>query len=210
MPSSKETEVKFAVRLLAPIRQMLLELGIPAGLEAVFEQNWRFDDSGRTLTARGAVLRLRRDQGNHLTLKQQTTDELTRTEIDIQISDLESCRRLLEGLGYEQMAAYEKRRETYRLGDTLVMLDELPFGCFVEIEGDGIDLLKATTKRLGLDWSRRIPESYVQLFEAVRQAAGLESPEATFSSLSSLRLDAIHLLGLEDAAASPSRDGRRP
>lgn len=210
MPSSTETEVKFAVAHLTPLRKKLAEFGAPDRAEVVFEQNWRFDDADRTLTGRGEVLRLRRDQGNHLTFKRQTPDDLTRTEIDMQVSDLESARRLLEALGFEQMAAYEKRRETYRIGDTLVMLDELPFGCFVEIEGERPAQLKVVAEQLDLDWNRKIPDSYLQLFEAVRQAAGLETQEATFAELSRLGLDALKLLGLEDAAMTPTSGGRRP
>lgn len=208
MPPFTETEAKFAVGSLAPIRQKLTDLGSPAESGAVFEQNWRFDDSAHTLSARGDVLRLRRDEVAHLTFKQRTPDELTRTEIDIQVSDLESARRLLEGLGYGQIAAYEKRRETYRLGDSVVLLDELPFGCFVEIEGEGVPQIKEAAESLGLDWARRVPRSYHQLFQAVRQAAGLETQEATFSSLAQMGLDAIRLLGLEDAASTPTSGGR--
>ena len=42
---------------------------------------------------------------------------------------------ILEALGYYPALVYEKRRETWRLGETEIVVDELPFGLFMEIEG---------------------------------------------------------------------------
>ena len=42
---------------------------------------------------------------------------------------------ILDALAYSPTLVYEKRRATWRLGATEVVIDELPFGWFVEIEG---------------------------------------------------------------------------
>ena len=57
---------------------------------------------------------------------------------------------------------YEKRRETWSLAGAEVVIDELPFGLFVEIEGDEPDILKAE-KLLGLDSDGGVQEPYPTL-----------------------------------------------
>jgi len=50
-------------------------------------------------------------------------------------------RSILERLGFVPVLIYEKRRETWLTNGVEIVLDELPFGLFMEIEGDeaGID-----------------------------------------------------------------------
>lgn len=42
---------------------------------------------------------------------------------------------ILDALGFTPAVVYEKRRETWALGKTEIVIDELPFGLFMEIEG---------------------------------------------------------------------------
>ena len=43
---------------------------------------------------------------------------------------------ILDAMGFMPALVYEKRRETWALGKTEIVIDELPFGLFMEIEGD--------------------------------------------------------------------------
>jgi adenylate cyclase class IV len=44
--------------------------------------------------------------------------------------------KIIESLGYVLQFTYEKYRTTYFIDDAYIMLDELPDGLFVEIEGN--------------------------------------------------------------------------
>ena len=58
---------------------------------------------------------------------------------------------ILEALGFTPALVYEKRRQTWRLGKTEIVIDVLPFGLFMEIEGRATEIkaveAKARTER---------------------------------------------------------------
>ena len=43
---------------------------------------------------------------------------------------------ILQALGFQPGLVYEKRRTRWQVGDAKVVVDELPFGLFMEIEAD--------------------------------------------------------------------------
>ena len=138
----QETEVKFYVGNLAKIETKLIELGAHLIQPRVHETNLRFDTSERTLRNEGKVLRLRHDESSKMTFKSGATAHngiLSRKEIEFGVESFEAARALIESLGYEVMVFYEKYRMTYELAGLHIMLDELPYGDFVEIEGDAFD-----------------------------------------------------------------------
>jgi adenylate cyclase class 2 len=47
---------------------------------------------------------------------------------------------ILADLGYRPKVVYEKKRETWRLGAAEIVIDELPFGLFMEIEGSETEI----------------------------------------------------------------------
>ncbi|NTW92513.1 MAG: hypothetical protein HGA40_03605, partial [Methanoregulaceae archaeon] len=73
-----------------------------------------------------------------------------------EIYDLEAARAMLLGLGFVLIFIYDKYRQVLALEDTLIMLDELPFGSFVEIEGPSLQAIGRSAAALGLDWDRRV------------------------------------------------------
>ena len=202
---ASEIEVKFHVGDLEAMRPRLLELGGRVAVGRRFERNWRFDLPDGSLTARGAVLRLRLDPAARLTFKERTEQPERREEIEFGVDDLQAAMAFLSGLGYLQIGLYEKYRETFSLGDCLVMLDQLPFGNFIEIEGPSRASLQKTAERLGLRWELQVRQSYLELFEALR--AKLEQPveQASFSAFFDLPPVGPQLLGLQDAG-----EGRLP
>jgi adenylate cyclase class 2 len=70
--------------------------------------------------------------------------------------------KIIERLGYRLTAVYEKRRKYWQFGDVEVVLDELPFGQFMEIEGTIEDIGK-TESLLGLKEIEREPRGYPRL-----------------------------------------------
>ena len=149
----------------ARLRGVLGELGARDEGE-VFEVNTLYGGNG--LDAGRRALRLRREGARRavLTYKERPGSEpeaiKRRHEIETEVADAAAAAALLEALGYSAALVYEKRRATYQLGGAEVVLDELPFGWFVEIEGEEIDILDAE-RRLELTTAEHVHETYPEL-----------------------------------------------
>lgn len=189
--SDVEIEVKFYVISLKNIENKIKELGGTLVQERCFESNLRFDTGDQRLRNLRHVLRLRKDTQNILTFKGAAeSGKLVsiRQEIEVVVDDFATTRALLEGLGYEVIMEYEKFRTTYSLLDTLVVLDELPYGDFIEIEGPDGKSIQKVARNLNLNWKERVMTSYTYLFEALRKMrVELEGKQLTFSDLKGLR-----------------------
>ena len=196
---SQEIEAKFAVRHLQQVRERLLQSGARVRSSRALERNWRFDDRQEGLTGRGEVLRVRQDDSAYLTFKRGADGELERTELTVAVEDTGITREILQALGYEVIAVYEKYREVFVLDPVEVMLDELPFGAFVEIEGDAPSTIRAAADRLGLDWDLRVNASYLELFQRVKHERGLDMRDATFEAFAEIDDLTLGTLGLSDA-----------
>jgi len=167
-----EIEAKLKVESLQEVEIRLAELKAEF-LEEQSQIDYYFDDAHGGLTKADRCLRLRRQ----LTKEQETIfltykgpkekDQLKkRQEIEIEVGDVDSTRKLLSALGYDQALVVEKKRRIYRLGGCVVALDELPLlGSFVEIEGSDNEKIVSVQRDLGLIDSPHIPESYASLME---------------------------------------------
>jgi len=197
MPDSgQETEAKFYVRDLERIRKSLESLDAHLIQPRVLEMNLRFDFPNASLRAEGRVLRLRRDRQARLTYKggnKNTQGVLSREEIEFVVEDFEKAKMFLEALGYQQIFYYEKYRTTFELGKTLVMLDELPYGTFVEIEGESEETIRALSERLALSWEATIERSYSALFEHIHKSMHLPFQDLSFANFAGIKIDATHL-----------------
>jgi len=165
-----EIEAKLKVESHEEIIKKLAELGAEF-TEEQLQTDYYFDDADRTLTKADRCLRLRRLlTGNRekilLTYKgaKQKNRFKKRLEIEIEIEDGDSGRRLFSELGYKQLLVIEKKRRIWRLGRCEVALDELPLlGRFVEIEGPEEGKIAEVQKNLGLAHLPHITESYASL-----------------------------------------------
>lgn len=183
--NNQEIEAKFAVRDLAPIQARLLEMGAVCIATRQMEFNLRYDAPDGHLSATGQVLRLRRYDDIRLTYKGpglRSEGVLERTEIETTLGDFDSARQILESLGYTPIFLYEKYRAIWQLGENHVMLDEMPFGKFVEIESPDSEGVRALARRLGLDPHTSIPASYQALFERARVTRRLTFSDITFAN----------------------------
>jgi len=154
------------------------------------ETNLRFDTQTGDLQRDGRVLRLRRDDAVHLTYKEDgrlTAGAHDRREIEFTVSDHDLARQFIEALGYEIIFTYEKYRTTWELDGAHIMLDEMPYGNFVEIEGK-LDGLKPIAEKLGLNWSAAVPAGYFALFEHMRHAKGLSFSDLSFRNFVGLEI----------------------
>lgn len=203
----REIEAKFYVSRLELIRRRALRLGGRLSARRHLESNWHFDLPGDPLAKQHSLLRLRRDKATTLAFKQHGRSIESREELELQVADSAAAVALLAALGYRVVASYEKYRREYSLGPIQVMLDELPFGNFVEIEGPTLQLVRGQAGRLGLAWSRRVRSTYLELLDQLRQQHSLRFREGSFdrfAALPEVRADAI---GLRDAVR-PEVDDR--
>ena len=182
-----EIEVKYAVADLLAIEKRLKAIGAQLIQARIFEANLRFDDRDGSLGKTASVLRLRLDTAARLTYKGPSVFEAgvrDRLEIEFVVSDFYAARSFLEALGYKVIMTYEKYRAMYNLGEVIVTLDELPYGCFVEIEGPDADSLRVVNQQLGLDWDAAVPESYSEIFARLKQAKGWDFRDLSFENFS--------------------------
>lgn len=184
---SIEKEVKFYLQNLPGLQNRLREMGATCVSAQTHEYNLRFDTPDRQLGAKGQVLRLRKDSNTHLTYKgpsDPNSSIAVRTEIEILVGDFDQTKALLEALGFKVFIVYEKYRTTFRIGVCEVMLDEMPFGNFAEIEGPGEESIQQTGLALGLNWDARSTMSYLVLFATLTKNRHLSSEHILFHDLS--------------------------
>ena len=129
-----------------------------------FEVNTLY--SGERLEMGSCVLRLRRiGKRGILTYKQRfpsNSDIKYQREDETRVDDPDAMEAILEALGFEPALVYEKCRETWTLGKTEIVIDELPFGLFMEIEGDETSIRDIEGK-LAIKRLRAEPATYPQL-----------------------------------------------
>jgi len=194
--STQEIEAKFYVLELERIRARLREMKAHLIQERVLETNIRFDLPDSRLRNEGRVLRLRRDTEVRFTYKGPSKNEqgvLSRTEIEFTVGDFEKAKEFLKALGYQSILYYEKFRTTYDVEKTHIMLDELPYGNFIEIEGEKIELIREVSDQLSLNWDTAIAASYHELFDRVCSNLNLSSRILSFESFAGIQVDPVHL-----------------
>jgi adenylate cyclase class 2 len=194
--SNQELEAKFYLTNLDGLRETLKVLEANLVQPRTYERNLRFDTPEGVLTQSAQVLRLRRDTANRLTYKGpgEIRDGVSaRTEIEFTVGDFENARKLLEALGYQVSMIYEKYRTVYDFNGVLVTLDEMPFGCFAEIEGPDGERIQAVCHQLGLIWELRTLQSYTLLFQIVKKSLDLHFRDLTFESFAEMEVKPSHL-----------------
>lgn len=191
MDAPLEVEVKFHLPEPGLMRDRLLAAGaVSSGRQ--FETNIRFEDASGGLRERGILLRLRRDDRARLTFKSTPSRPdpqfKVHRELEVVVDDFAICQGILEGLGFHPDQSYEKWRETFVLDHTDCLIDTMPFGVFLEIEGEKPDI-RGMANRLGLRWEERILLNYLEIFEIIRQEQGLEFTDITFENFSTVRVE---------------------
>lgn len=199
---NQEIEAKFYVSNLDKIIERLHELKAQLIQPRVLETNIRFDLPDASLRSERRVLRLRRDTEARLTYKDPSQNEqgvLSRREIEFTVEDYDKAKHFLGALGYQPIFFYEKYRMTYTFSQTSevlahIMLDELPYGNFVEIEGESLDDIQAVAGKLNLKWNTAIARSYNALFERLcTTRPNLDATQLTFTALNGLNIKAEEL-----------------
>lgn len=204
MNTHLEIEVKFFLADTQSIRQAILDLGA-VSLGRFFEINLRFDDKDKTLLKKKCLLRLRKDQKCRLTFKSPVDDEKPVTasgtkpreqfkifnEIEIEVDDFDTTTSLLNALGFHAVQRYEKYRETFVLGHTELCIDSMPYGDFLEIEGEKSAIV-AIAERLGLVWENRITANYLEIFEKIKEKTNMTFNDLSFDNFDERVKSRVH------------------
>ena len=200
-----EIEVKFLLADIRSLRAKIIDLG--ARSQGRFlEKNLRFEDTTNTLKDRKCLLRLRHDHKSTLTFKSPPARGSRQVkvlkELEVEVSDFESMRHILESIGFHCEQVYEKWRETFIIKNVRFCLDTMPFGNFLEIEG-GEKQIRQYARRLELQWNRRILTNYLELFDIIRQELDLKFTDVTFDNFKDVTIDLESYLPLIQAGKSP-------
>ncbi|MBE2222342.1 MAG: class IV adenylate cyclase [Anaerolineae bacterium] len=181
-----EVEVKFLVADLSAFRDRLLAAGGTLQKARVFERNVRFDTPGNDLLKKGELLRLRQDTAVRITYKGEVAETVTseakvREELEVGVTDFDTTALIFERLGFAPVQVYEKYRETFVLDGIEIVLDEMPYGNFVELEGEEVAIKMAATD-LGLAWSKRVNNNYLGLMADLKRFHQLDFDDLTFAN----------------------------
>ena len=185
-----EIEVKFANVNIEKIRAAL------KAADAVCEQPMRL--MKRALIeephhqAEHAFIRIR-DEGNKITLTFKRRADAAASKIDsvkeleVEVSDFDKTVELFKEAGWKYKTFQESKRETWKLDNTEVVIDEWPWlKPYIEIEVETEHAIKAVAAKLGLDWNDvlfgHIDALYEQEYEFQRGIRGvIDLPEVRFS-----------------------------
>jgi adenylate cyclase class 2 len=105
----------------------------------------------------GGWLRVR-DEGNKITMSLKVVDGdkiHNQKETQLTVDDFEEARKFLLGIGCDEKAYQESKRELWNLDKVDITIDEWPFlEPFVEVEGKSEDQVKAVSEKIGFDYAQ--------------------------------------------------------
>jgi adenylate cyclase class 2 len=163
MPIEIEKKYRVSKRQRDLLEQRLPQIGA-RHLRDDFEENTLY--RGDALDTARSVLRLRRaNKRAILTYKERfpTTSSIKRQrEDETEVKNPEALDAILDALGFTPALVYEKRRQRWKLNKAEIVLDELPFGLFMEIEADE-DEIRRIERALAIKGLRGETATYPQL-----------------------------------------------
>jgi len=184
MPGDLEREIKLRFETPGAARAAIVAIGATLVHQRRLQADVLYDTPQGVLSARLAVLRLRRDgERSFVTFKSplpHPTMKL-REEIETTIGDASVGARVLEELGLRPWFRYEKYREEFALEGVVIAIDETPVGTFVEIEGTDQGITAAAIA-LGRGPADYVLDSYRTLYVNHCAAQGLTPSHMVFAA----------------------------
>lgn len=169
-------EIEKKYRLDAASKKTVEDTLKDVGAEFVgreFEENTIF--SSDKLRELGAIVRIRKTgQRTLLTYKRRIENQFDvkqQIEHESEISDPEAMRAIIAELGLKPVLVYEKYRDTWRFRSVEIVIDELPFGDYMEIEGS-ITAIKEAEILLDLETLETEHETYPRLTAELGETVG--------------------------------------
>ena len=163
MPIEIEKKYRLTKRRRQTIERRLREMGVePLPIE--FEENTLY--RGGRVDAGNCTLRLRRvNDSAILTFKRRFPSKSAikhQQEEETVVADANATHAILTSLGFFPGLVYEKRRVRWNVGKVKLVIDELPFGLFMEIEASEKEI-KRVEKLIGAEDLPAVLETYPAL-----------------------------------------------
>ncbi len=120
-----------------------------------------------------------------LTVKRKTKENnqfFEREEMEVKIQEgesVETLREILKSLGFNKEIIFEKKRKNVFKDNIVISFDELPFGFFVEIEGEA-EAIDQYLNEFNLSKKPRIIKAYLGLWEDYRKTHGITEENCVF------------------------------
>lgn len=133
-----EIEVKAKVKDLNTLIPKLKEIGCVL-FPPIIQNDYIYNQKGVDLKDHShntPVLRIREQEGKTIfTMKKNRRDELDCIEKEVEVSDKNILKEIIELLGFEQTVEVHKKRQKGKYGDYEICLDEVQeLGSFIEVE----------------------------------------------------------------------------
>jgi len=164
MPIEIEKKYRLTPKQRRAIERRMLDMSLVPG-ELEHEENTIY--RGGSLDQPGRALRLRRVNGRRafLTFKQRRPSSSPikhQEEHEVVVADADVMDRILGRLNFRPGLVYEKRRTRWEVGKAKVVIDELPFGLFMEIEAP-VREIKRVERIIGAANLPAVMETYPSL-----------------------------------------------
>lgn len=165
-----EIEAKFLNVDHNAVRQKLEAIGAQCvhPLRIMRRKNYDYSDFG--LEKVGGWVRLR-DEGDKVTLAYKQLNDRTihgTKEVSVTVEDFDKTAQFLEAIGLHLQSYQETKRESWKLDDLEIELDEWPWiPPFVEIEGPNEVAIQKIASELGLAWDKVLHGSVEIAYQAV-------------------------------------------
>ena len=167
-----ESERKYAVQDLKDMHRRLAGTRQATLLGEYFESNQIYDWPERTLWQEQKLLRLR--TGMHSVICLKSSPHIASAqgvklwqETQTEVGSATEMANLLEQLGLRAVLEYEKIRSKWQWGPCVICLDRVPFGRYVEIEGDAATI-EQCAQHFALDPQSATTASYHELNPGAR------------------------------------------
>ena len=120
-----------------------------------------------------------------LTVKRKTKENtrfFEREEMEIKVKEgenIDTLREILKSLGFSKEIIFEKKRKNVFKDDITISFDKLPFGFFVEFEGEP-EIVDRYLNEFNLSNRPRIARAYLGLWEDYRKAHNMAEENCVF------------------------------
>jgi adenylate cyclase class 2 len=179
-----EVEIKFQLTDPLVLEEKIRAVGGKELHHDIFQRTVRLDTPDESLKQKGVFLRVRDGEKKIMTVKSKLPGAdknfKERQELEIEVSDILLAEKMLESLGFTQKWIMEKYRTEYELAGTILALDRLPFGDYLEIEGEK-DQIEEVVKILELKNQPRLTATYWHLFDDYKKANNLTGENIIFN-----------------------------
>lgn len=164
-----EVEAKFLNTDHDKIREKLKNSGATCFHKNRLMRRKNYDYPDGRLEKIGGWIRVR-DESNKVTLAYKQLNDRTlhgTKEVSVTVSNFDKTCQLLENIGLKIISYQETKRESWKLGNTEIELDEWPWiKTFIEVEAPDEKRLKDAISKLGLNLENAVHGSVENAYQA--------------------------------------------